>query len=110
MHTFYISDYNARSLRMIVGVNSVTGNSKWKETQKITVYPNPIKSEFKIDGLDHNKIESIRLIGMQGKSMDLDVDNNSEMILLDRSEINSGQYILEIISQDKYYYSDIILN
>lgn len=69
-----------------------------------SVYPNPSNTTLSIEGLDN--IETIQLINMNGKRIDLDAAKSTWSI----DSYASGIYIFRVVSNQRVYQKKIIIN
>lgn len=65
--TLFISDYNSRSLRMIIGVNTVASIKDSKKRSELLIYPNPAKDEINFNIPLNETIEFVQIIDSEGK-------------------------------------------
>lgn len=88
-----------RAALNFVGLEEYTDHSiDW------SVYPNPSRTSFSIEGLDN--IENIQLIDMNGKAINLDSAKSKWSI----HNYASGIYLLRIISNQRVYQKKLIIN
>ena len=66
------------------------------------LYPNPFNNFIEID--THNKIDSLELLSIDGRSIEISRQNNKILV----SDLSSGIYILKITSNSKTYFKKVI--
>lgn len=77
-------------------------------SSELTVFPLPAENELNIEG---EGVRSISLYALDGSLMlSLDVDKDADMHTIDISELNSGMYILNVLTQNGYHKSKITVN
>lgn len=96
----YISDYaNTCSdhFPVISRYNQRNNSLSKTETTTVLIYPNPAEKTIKIDS--KNAIETVNLIDLSGKKIELNLTEDFYNI----SHIKKGLYILEIVSKNGIY-------
>lgn len=78
-----------------------TTDSKESEIldSELTVYPNPTSDYLNVN-LSENRIDKVRIIDMTGKTVFKSTDNlNTDDLNIPVHQLNSGAYLLEVISE-----------
>lgn len=70
--------------------------------EQIKTYPNPIQNELTITGIDFQNTTSVSIINLQGKTVYQTQDIISNILIINTSQLASGQYILQI-NNNKYF-------
>ena len=106
--TWY-SDPNAASIR--IGIN---GNQNQSElnNKSISLFPNPAKNTVEIVSNEFlNKGLEVIIYNMTGRMiLNKNYDNETGKITLDLSNINSGNYILELKNNDDIVHKKLVIN
>ena len=74
-------------------------------SHSIVVYPNPTQGSQKLFVKTEKKIETVQLIGIDGKSIELNVEQDA----IDLSDLKSGMYILNFVIEDQNVNKKIII-
>jgi len=66
-----------------------------KESSQLSVYPNPISANFSVTVLNQN-IQSVKVIDLNGRTVQFYNNLNSGNVTLERGDIAAGTYILDV--------------
>jgi hypothetical protein len=94
---YYLDDFNLTSTPLLV--------QDINDSEIIDVYPQPAKDNLNIDiKFSHNDVSRLDLYDIQGKVLlSTVVNQNSNNVSLDVSELNSGIYFVKVQSENNLY-------
>lgn len=92
--------------RQPITLNVGTLNIDKNDTNKIKIYPNPVKNVLKIK-LNNTQAEHATLMDITGKQI-LNLKLQSEITVIDINNLNAGMYLLQIKNQEKIITKRII--
>ena len=92
------------SSRSNIATNLTNGiNELGTESTNISIYPNPVRSEFKIDFKEGSTFEMLNLIGQVIYNGNLNVSN-----VVSTTNLNSGVYLIRFKTGNTFEYRKII--
>lgn len=90
---------------------TVTSTEPLRFAQKISVYPNPVVSEFYIQLPDvGNETKTIRIYDVMGKEVIVIETNQTNKLTINSGDLLPGLYTLIIKEKDKVYRSTFVKN
>jgi len=97
--------------RMIyaMGIGGVGINEVDAKLINIKVYPNPTAADFTIQSTDGNKIEAIRMFDVTGRVIMVRNSNIGNSVTIERGNLKSGVYLLEVSTKAGKATQQIIL-
>jgi uncharacterized repeat protein (TIGR01451 family) len=98
-----------QTLNTLVSTIPLTITNFFKNS--VLVYPNPAKNNLNVDVSSQEKIKEVKLLNMAGQEiLKRAVDNIEEKLRIDVSEVSSGVYLLQILSDKTNVIKLIIIN
>lgn len=89
--------------------NNTSVLEKWAE-EDFQIFPNPMVDQAKINTIHQLDLVRCRLIDLSGKIIKELVVENQNYLVINRNGLNSGTYIVEIITEKQKYYQKLIIN
>ena len=91
----------------------ITGIQQFGPDNSIFVYPNPGNGNFKIAGLG-SKVKEIRVINLQGREMEIDLNSNSNSLhselSIDLSRLPDGIYLIQVRTDSGNIFARVLKN
>jgi hypothetical protein len=88
------------TIQDILGVNELNGGA-------ITMMPNPCQSQLQLSA--NARIMEIQLVDMQGRTVLQNAGINQWMMLMDVSQITSGQYVARVTTEKGFFVQQLII-
>jgi hypothetical protein len=89
--------------------NAVAINEAAEINDEVTLYPNPANSEFRIQNAEL-KIKEIEIYDMMGKRiLKSDADAGESVITMNVAGLNTGIYMVKMVSANHITYSRLVI-
>lgn len=85
-----------------VYANGTLSNKDFSELADLSIYPNPVENELKIQGLESSELEGLSVYNMMGQQL----LESASVETLNVSQLSGGTYILEITTKENKLYTE----
>jgi len=81
--------------------NDLSNTTKAPAVPKLKIYPVPARGLIRIDGMETQAYDEIRVLDIQGQLQKIDDQKKEQQLEVDISKLGKGTYFLQLFKQNQ---------